>query len=318
MAPPSRQTAPIRVLLIEDHRMVAEAIAEALSEHRDIHVVGTAGSIGAGRDIASEQRPDVVLVDYRLPDGTGVEAARELLAAQRGLRVVIVTAAEDEAILAEALDAGCSGCVRKSVGIGALAEEVRSAHAGRVTIPVAALSRIMGELRRPPDAAPFGLTPRELDVLRLLSTGCSTRTMADDLRVTYHTTRNYVQAVLQKLEAHSRIEAVTTALREGLIEPVGALAGDDAQYQTVRTRWYGGSRNPCPRHQRRPSTAAASLGWPWSPSRSARRSTATTVRARISTSGSEPAVSSRRESTVAASSGRYSRTPAALSTCGTL
>jgi DNA-binding NarL/FixJ family response regulator len=133
------------------------------------------------------------------------------------IRVVIVTAAEDEEIFTEALEAGCCGCVRKSASIEELVSAVQSAHAGKVVIPTVLLERVMTRLRQPPDSLQYGLTPRELEVLQLLAGGWTTRAMADELRVTFHTIRNYVQAVIQKLGAHSRLEAVAIALRDGVV-----------------------------------------------------------------------------------------------------
>jgi DNA-binding NarL/FixJ family response regulator len=207
----------VRVLLVEDHRMVAEAIASALNEHDGIRVVGTAGSMAEARTALPSLEPDVVLADYRLPDGTGTTVARELMAQRPDVKVVIVTAAEDEAILTEALDVGCCGCVRKSAGIEELVSAVEAAHAGKVVIPTVLLERVMTHLRQPPDSILYGLTPRELDVLRLLAGGWTTRAMACELGVTFHTIRNYVQAVIQKLGAHSRLEAVAIALRDGVV-----------------------------------------------------------------------------------------------------
>jgi DNA-binding NarL/FixJ family response regulator len=207
----------VRVLLVEDQRMVAEAIASALNERTGIRVVGTAGSMADARVALRNLEPDVVLVDYRLPDGTGTAVARELMALRPEVKVVIVTAAEDEAILTEALDAGCCGCVRKSAGIDELVSAVEAAQAGKVVIPTVLLERVMTHLRQPQDTILYGLTPRELDVLRLLAGGWATRAMADELGVTFHTIRNYVQAVIQKLGAHSRLEAVAIALRDGVV-----------------------------------------------------------------------------------------------------
>jgi DNA-binding NarL/FixJ family response regulator len=209
--------ARVRVLLVEDHRMVAEAIASALNERDGIRVVGTAGSMADARGSMCSLDPDVVLVDYRLPDGTGTAVARELIAERPEVKVVIITAAEDEEILTEALDAGCCGCVRKSAGIEELVSAVQAAQAGKVVIPAVLLEQVMTHLRQPPDSILYGLTPRELDVLRLLAGGWTTRAMAGELGVTFHTIRNYVQAVIQKLGAHSRLEAVAIALRNGVV-----------------------------------------------------------------------------------------------------
>ena len=207
----------VRILLIDDHRMVAEAMAQALTERPGIRAVGTAASIEEARTILRRAGADVILTDYRLPDSTGTAVARELMEEWPDVRVLIVTAVEDDEVLTEALEAGCCGCVRKSAGIDQLISAVYDAHAGKVVIPSALLGRVMAHLRERPDAARYGLTPRELEVLRLLATGLPSRAMAADMGVTYHSLRNYVHTVIQKLGAHSRLEAVAIALREGVI-----------------------------------------------------------------------------------------------------
>jgi DNA-binding NarL/FixJ family response regulator len=209
--------AGIRVFLVDGHRMVAETLTAALAERPGIRTVGIAGSIADARVMVARLLPDVLLLDELLPDGTGSAAARELIADVPHLNVIILIEGEDADILADALDAGCSGCISKSASLDELVGVIQSAHAGKVLVPAFLFERVMTRLRQPPKTALHGLTRREVEVLQLLSEGWTTRAMAAELHVTYHTIRNYVQAVVQKLETHSRLEAVTIARRDGIV-----------------------------------------------------------------------------------------------------
>lgn len=207
----------IRVVLIDDHELVSQAVAGSLRDRPEIAVVGTAASAGDGRRLVRELVPDVVLMDYRLPDGTGTAAARQILQERPRTRVVLLTASDEERVVTEAIEAGCAGFVRKSDGIDDLVGAVQAAHAGTAVFPSELLGRALDRLRRADRPAPSGLTPREVEVLRLLSEGLATRVMAERLGVTVHTMRNYVQSVIQKLDTHSKLEAVAAARRQGLL-----------------------------------------------------------------------------------------------------
>ena len=201
--------------------MVAEAVAALLGERSGIEVLGTAGSLKEAGEIIRSHTPDVVLMDYRLPDGCGTELTREIAALHPDTRVVIVTACETEDVFANAFESGCSGYVRKSGDIQELVDAIRGAHACRAVFPAKLVSRMVTRVRQAGASTPFGLTPRELEVLHLLSQGMSTAAMMTSLGVTHHTIRNYVQAVLQKLDAHSKVEAVAIGRRGGAIPGPG-------------------------------------------------------------------------------------------------
>lgn len=195
--------------------MVAEAVAGALTEEAGIEVVGTAGLLAEARGMVGRLAPHVVLMDYRLPDGVGTELARAITAERPNTKVVIVTAAEDPDVLTEAIESGCAGYVLKSRGIQELVDAVHAAQSGQALFPASLVTRV--RLRQAEESAPFDLTPREVEVLHLLSEGMSTRDMMDRLGVRFHTVRNYVQAVIEKLDAHSKVEAVAIGRRQGVI-----------------------------------------------------------------------------------------------------
>lgn len=207
----------VRVLIVEDHRMFAEAVAQALERLPEFSVVGVATTAAEGRRMLVETQADVVLMDYRLPDGTGTRAAQEMCADRPSTRVVIVTATDDDILLAEAVDAGCSGFVVKTRGLGELVNATRAAAAGDAVIPPPLLRHMVSRLSGASAGTAFGLTAREIEVLRLVAGGTSTKEIAARLGISVHTARNHVQNILRKFDAHSKLEAVSTALREGVI-----------------------------------------------------------------------------------------------------
>jgi DNA-binding NarL/FixJ family response regulator len=206
----------IRVLIIEDHRMFSQALRAALDETDDIAVTAAVETAAAGLKAVRSGRPDVVLLDYRLPDGDGVEAARKITAENTGAKIVMLTAASDDSILREAIQAGCSGYLTKDHTIEELILAVRAAHNGEAFISPALLSRLLDRMtdRSRPGS---DLTSREAEVLGLLAQGLSNQAIAANLGIRLATVRNHVQSVIEKLHAHSKLEAVATARRLGVI-----------------------------------------------------------------------------------------------------
>jgi DNA-binding NarL/FixJ family response regulator len=206
----------IRVLIVEDHRMFSQALSAALDEADDIAVTSAVSTAADGLQAAEETNPDVVLMDYRLPDGNGVEAARRIKAITPAARIVMLTASSDDNVLRQAIEAGCSGYLTKDHTIEELILAVRAAYNGEAVISPALLSRLVA---READRARPGsdLTAREAEVLRLLAQGRSNPQIASALDIRLATVRNHVQSVIEKLHAHSKLEAVATATRLGII-----------------------------------------------------------------------------------------------------
>lgn len=204
-----------RVLLVDDHKMVVQAIAAILQGEPGLEVVAVAGTASEARRLSIEHAPDVVVMDYTLPDADGAETARQIRAEQPDVQVVMVTGAMHDTVLVAALEAGCAGFVTKDRAVEEVADAVRAAHAGEATIPPDMLARLLPQLRQPGRTV-GGLTPRERQILQLLVEGMSNQQIADHLVLSISTIRNHVQSVLQKLEAHSRLEAVAIALRQGI------------------------------------------------------------------------------------------------------
>jgi DNA-binding NarL/FixJ family response regulator len=211
----------IRVFIIDDHRMFTQAVAAALTEEPDMEVVETVDTLAAARSRLAAVDTDVILLDQRLPDGQGTHAAAELRAIRPGAKVVLVTAAMEPSVLNEALAAGCAGFVTKGDSIDALAAAVRAAASGATPVSPAMLNRLTGTdgsgstLTEP-------LTPRETAVLLFLADGMSNEEISKRLFISIHTLRNHIQSIIGKLGAHSKLEAVSIAIREGLITAPGS------------------------------------------------------------------------------------------------
>lgn len=207
----------MKVLLVEDHQMVAQGIVELVGAEADLEIVAVEGTVAGAEEAANRLRPDVVLMDYRLPDGDGVEATRRIRAVAPGSAVVMVTSVASESVLLGAIDAGCAAFVLKDSPVQDVIDATRAAGRGEAVIAPSLLARLLPRLRRTSAAAPTALTDREQEVLELLADGLSSQAIAERLFLSLNTVRNHVQNILTKLGAHSRLEAVATAVRAGLV-----------------------------------------------------------------------------------------------------
>lgn len=210
---------PIRVFVVDDHRMFTQAVAAALDGEGDMEVVDTVGTLADARRRLPATKVDIILLDQRLPDGQGTHAAAELRALQPGARVVLVTAAAEPKVLSEALAAGCAGFVTKGDSLEELAAAVRAAASGATAVSPAMLGRLTGDDVHADRLD--SLTPRETAVLLCLADGLSNEDISRRLFISIHTLRNHIQSVIGKLGAHSKLEAVSIAIREGMISAPG-------------------------------------------------------------------------------------------------
>ncbi|MCU0505325.1 MAG: response regulator transcription factor [Chloroflexi bacterium] len=213
----------IRVLVVDDHRVLAEALVAALSAEPDIEVVGIASSVATVADHLGS-RVDVVLMDYMLGDGTGADATRVVKARQPAAAVVILTAVSDGETILDTVRAGADGYLTKDRALDDVVAAVRAAHAHEMMLPRSVIMEIamrVAEARQQADEAPpvEALTPRELEVLRLLAEGLDSATICARLSIAPNTLRTHTQNMMSKLGTHSKLETVAYALRNGLVEP---------------------------------------------------------------------------------------------------
>ncbi|MEO7804422.1 MAG: response regulator transcription factor [Actinomycetota bacterium] len=207
----------IKVLVVDDHHMVAEVLTSALREEPELDVVGMAHTVAEALGAARRFEPDVVLMDYRLPDGDGATATAQLRAIRPQTRVVILTAFADEGSLVSALEAGCSGFITKDKAFREVVSAVRAAHEGEALISQELLVRLLPKIQRRSLGLGSNLTARENEILRLLADGVSNASIAERLTLSLNTVRNHVQSIITKLGAHSKLEAVANAAKEGIL-----------------------------------------------------------------------------------------------------
>ena len=213
--------APIRVLVIDDHGLVAETLKATLSEQEGIQVVAI-GSTGAeGIELAVRLKPNVTLVDFRLPDMSGADVVRALTTQVPETKCVILTGSGQDRALLDSLEAGALGFVTKHQRFAEVVSAIRAAARGDASIAPDLLGRVLPQLRSMGESS-NRLTAREQGVLELMAAGKSNQEIADELFIAVNTVRNHVANVLSKLNARSRVEAVAMATRAGLVAPGGA------------------------------------------------------------------------------------------------
>lgn len=210
--------ATVGVLIVDDHRMFAESLARLLSDEPGIEVLGVAATGADAVSLVSRLRPRVVLMDYQLPDRDGVAVTAELRRENPGVMVVMLTGSTDDRVLLSAIDAGCSGFLTKDRAAAEVADAVRAAAVGEALISPALLARLLPKLNRTHRTIGEDLSDREREILVFLARGWSNKAIAADLFLSVNTIRNHVQSILTKLGCHSKLEAVATAVREGIVD----------------------------------------------------------------------------------------------------
>ena len=223
MAEGATENASIRVLVVDDHDLFRTGLATMLGSQPDIEVVAQASGGRMGVRLAGELRPDVVLMDLRMPDLEGPEATREILELAPETAVVALTVLSEEAAVAAALEAGACGFLSKDTPIDDVAVAVRASAQGAAWLSPRAAEVVLRRLRRGElepesevDKATM-LSPRELDVLRLIARGKENSEIADTLHISRRTAKNHVSNILAKLGVPSRVQAAIYAVRRGLV-----------------------------------------------------------------------------------------------------
>jgi len=216
----------LRVVIIDDHRAVSEALGMAIDLQDDMVFLGAASSVEEGMTLCEKDKPDIVLMDIQMPDVDGITGTRMIKERFPEVHVLIVTGHTEPALVARGAEAGASGFLPKQTPVTEILRAVRTASDGEMLVPASVLAAVLEEARAASKGAPAdqrGLTERELEVLALLGQGFDANTIAKRLTIQLSTCRGHIKSILRKLGAHSQLEAVVTATREGIIAP-GASA----------------------------------------------------------------------------------------------
>ncbi|RKN42484.1 response regulator [Streptomyces hoynatensis] len=209
-------TAVIRVLLVDDHQVVRRGLRTFLEVQDDIEVVGEAADGAQGVERAEELRPDVILMDVKMPNADGVEALRRLRELGNPARVLVVTSFAEQRTVIPALRAGAAGYVHKDIDPGALAGAIRSVHAGHVLLQPEIAGALLAGEHGGGNGRGGSLTDRERQVLALIARGRSNREIARGLVLSEKTVKTHVSNILMKLDLADRTQAALWAVRHGL------------------------------------------------------------------------------------------------------
>ena len=206
----------IRVLVVDDHTMVRRGLATFLKVFDDLELAGEAASGQAAIQLCAQLQPDVILMDMVMPDMDGAAATRLIREQSPSVQVLALTSFKEEILVQSALQAGAIGYLLKDVSADELAQAIRAAHAGRVTLSPEAAQALVHAASQPPVPG-FDLTEREREVLTLMIEGLNNTQIAGNLNVSPSTIKSHVSNILSKLGVASRTEAVTLALRNRII-----------------------------------------------------------------------------------------------------
>ena len=215
----------IRVMLVDDHEIVRTGLQAVLESDGDITVVAQAGSVAEAIDKGCRVGPDVILMDVRLPDGSGVEACRAIRAVTPEVHVVMLTSYADEQAVLASIMAGACGYLLKEIHSAAIRDAVRTAHAGHALLDPTATDTVLNRIRQggAADERLSALHPREREILLLIAEGKTNKEIAAVVHLSDKTVKNYVSAILGKLQLARRSAAAALVTRLG-------LAGQDKQW----------------------------------------------------------------------------------------
>jgi two-component system NarL family response regulator len=216
---------PIRVLIVDDHALFRRGLEMVLAQEPDIEVVGEAADGAEAVTMAVDMAPDIVLMDVRMPRRGGIDATSAIKEAVPSAKIVMLTISDEEADLYDAIKAGAMGYLLKEISIDEVAADIRAVYNGQSLISPSMASKLLSEFAsmikhkddRPQLPTPR-LTDREMEVLRLVAKGMNNRDIAKQLFISENTVKNHIRNILEKLQLHSRMEAVVYAVREKLLE----------------------------------------------------------------------------------------------------
>lgn len=208
---------PIRVLIVEDHQIVADGLTALLNDQPDMTVVGNVGSVAESAPKAAEVAPDIVLLDFRLNDGTGADAAAAIRRVLPNAKHIFLTREDSDVARFAALESGASGFIHKSRAATEVVDAIRKVAEGGTLITPSAIATLLNR-RRQTDAQRESLTAREKEVLRLMADGVSSRDIASKLGISYATVRTHIRSLDAKLGVHSKVQAIVKARELALID----------------------------------------------------------------------------------------------------
>jgi len=212
----------MKILIVDDHVLFREGLAAIVRPEADIQIVGMAGTVREAIERSGEQKPDIVLMDFHLPDGTGVDAAQQILTDNPLCKVIFLTMSEDDDDLFAAIRCGAKGYLMKNIHPPELIAAIRSVYVGESALSQAMTMRLMEELsrtkRQSGRPAENTLTLRELDVLRAVASGMSNQEIGNHLYISENTVKFHVHSLLAKLNLSDRKEAANFARVHGLIK----------------------------------------------------------------------------------------------------
>ena len=216
--------APVRIVLVDDQVLFRKGLRALLEDEEDMEVVGEASDGVQAVDRVRTAKPDVVLMDINMPVCNGVEATRMIKAERPETKVIALTVSDEDDDLFEAIKSGASGYLLKDLRPEELFDLIRGVLRGETPISPAVAGKLLSEFRRrprrdPTDTAGWDLTPRELEVLQLVTEGLSNAEISTRLFIVEGTVKNHLHNILEKLHLENRLQAATYAMREGLVQP---------------------------------------------------------------------------------------------------
>jgi DNA-binding NarL/FixJ family response regulator len=202
----------IRILVVDDHPLLREGIAALVGDQADMKIVAEASSGHEATEQFRKHNPDITLMDLQMPDGNGIDAMISIRSEFPHARFIVLTTYAGDVHVSRALKAGARGFLLKSLLRKELLDTIRAVHAGQKRIASDVAAQVAGHLADDP------LTPREIEVLRLVAAGNANKLIADQLSITEETVKGHVKNILSKLGANDRTHAVTIGLKRGIIE----------------------------------------------------------------------------------------------------
>jgi len=212
----------MRLLIVDDHVLFREGLASIIRAEPDIEITGLAGTVRDAVEMAGRLKPDIILMDFSLPDGTGADATSQILNAHSSCGIIFLTMSEEDEDLFAAIRSGAKGYLLKDMHPSKLVTAIRSVYNGESALSRSMTLRLMKELSHTTKSDSFNVSPtltrRELDVLRAIATGKTNQEIGNELFLAENTVKYHVHSILEKLQLKSRRDAATYAREHGLIK----------------------------------------------------------------------------------------------------